>query len=247
MRLQGKVAVITGGAGGLGREIARRFAAEGARVVVIADLDGTAAARTAEELSTPTTEVVARPLDVRDPAQVDALVAETAGAHGSVDVMVNNVGVVAPVKRLHAVSVEDFRRVVDVNLTGTFNGISAAVRVMRDTGGSIINTSSVAGLTAWSHSSAYGAAKAAVIQLTRIAAVEYAPRIRVNCVCPGTMNTAMNDAIPRQAMDGIVTDYPMGRLAEPEEVAPAYVYLASDESAWTTGSVVTVDGGYTAR
>ena len=137
---------------------------------------------------------------------------------------------------------------MDINLYGVFNGMRAAIPLLRRAGaGSIINTASVSGLTAWSHAGAYCASKAAVISLTKVGAVEYASEgIRVNCVCPGAFRTAIFDGLPESSLDQIVARHPIGRFAEVEEITGAYVYLASDEASFVTGAALAVDGGYTA-
>jgi meso-butanediol dehydrogenase / (S,S)-butanediol dehydrogenase / diacetyl reductase len=147
----------------------------------------------------------------------------------------------------HNLATEDWERAFRINLLGAVNGIRAAVPVMRAQGsGSIVLTASVAGLTAWSHAAPYCATKAAVIQLAKVAAVEYArDRIRVNCVCPGTFLSGVHADLPPEAIDAIAARHPLG-LASATDLVGAYSYLASDASRWTTGSALVVDGGYSA-
>ena len=166
-------------------------------------------------------------------------------AFGGLDISVNNAGIVAPSGRIHNVSPEDFRQVLDVNLMGIFNTMKASIIAMRGAGGgSVVNTASVAGFTNWTHNSPYGASKAAVIQLTKIAAAEYAnDQIRVNCVSPGTFVTSFHDDLPAGAMDGVLARHPLGRFGETPEIASAYVYLASDQTSWVTGTNLVFDGG----
>jgi NAD(P)-dependent dehydrogenase (short-subunit alcohol dehydrogenase family) len=241
MRLEAKSVVITGAAGGLGRALAAAFAHEGARLV-LADVDAEALEQAAAEV-----DAVTVTTDVSDPQQVDALVDRAVDAYGRLDVMVNNAGVLSPNARLHNLTVEDWRRSLDVNVIGTFNGIRAAVRAMRPQGGgAIVNTGSVAAITAWAYTGPYGATKAAVVHLTRIAAVEYAKeRIRVNCVCPGSFPSPIHAGVPSEALDAIGARHPLG-LGRAEDVVGAFVYLASDEAGWTTGAALVVDGGYSA-
>jgi NAD(P)-dependent dehydrogenase (short-subunit alcohol dehydrogenase family) len=163
--------------------------------------------------------------------------------------MINNAGVLNANGRVHNLPDEEWHRIIDVNLMGTVHGIRSAVRVMRkqETGGAIVNTASVAGITAWAYAAPYGATKAAVIQLTKIAAVEYArDRIRVNCVCPGTFESNIHKGIPADALATIGSRHPLG-LGKAEDLVAAFLYLAADESRWTTGTAVIVDGGYSAQ
>src|SRR5487761_1735348 len=176
------------------------------------------------------------------------LVAAAVDVYGRLDVMVNNAGVLNPNGRIHNLTDADWRRVIDVNLMGTVHGIRSAVQVMRrqEAGGSIVNTASIAGISAWSHAAPYGATKAAIIQLTKIAALEYArERIRVNCVCPGTFLSNIHTGLPEEALKSIGDRHPLG-LGAASDLVGAFVYLASDEARWTTGSALVVDGGYSA-
>ena len=153
----------------------------------------------------------------------------------------------SPNGRIHNLTTEDWERAFRVNVLGNVHAIRAAVPVMREQkAGSIVLTASVAGLTAWTHASAYGVTKAAVIQLAKVAAVEYArDGIRVNCVCPGTFRSAIHADLPEEAIDAMAAKHPLG-LGAADDLVGAYAYLASDESRWTTGSALVVDGGYAA-
>jgi 3-oxoacyl-[acyl-carrier protein] reductase len=155
--------------------------------------------------------------------------------------------VLSPNGRIHNLSTDDWERAFRVNVLGAVNGIRAAVPVMRQQGsGSIVLTASVAGLTAWSHAAPYCATKAAVIQLAKVAAVEYArDGIRVNCVCPGTFLSAIHEGLPQEAIDAMAVKHPLG-LGAADDLVGAYSYLASDASKWTTGSALVIDGGYSA-
>jgi 3-oxoacyl-[acyl-carrier protein] reductase len=185
--------------------------------------------------------------DVSDFAQVESVVARAVERFGRLDVLISNAGVLSPNGRIHNLSTDDWERAFRINVLGAVNGIRAAVAVMRPQGsGSIVLTASVAGLTAWSHAAPYCATKAAVIQLAKVAAVEYArDGIRVNCVCPGTFLSAIHDGLPQEALDAMAAKHPLG-LGAATDLVGAYSYLASDTSRWTTGSSLVVDGGYAA-
>ena len=185
--------------------------------------------------------------DVSDFAQVESVVTRAVERFGHLDVLINNAGVLSPNGRIHNLTTDDWDRAFRINLLGSVNGIRAAVAVMRpQRSGSIVLTASVAGMTAWSHAAPYCATKAAVIQLAKVAAVEYArDGIRVNCVCPGTFRSAIHDDLPPDALDAIAVRHPLG-LGSANDLVGAYSYLAGDASRWTTGSAIVVDGGYSA-
>lgn len=237
--------VITGALGALGQAIARRLGSEPDVGIVISDLDEAALDQATRGLADGPGQIRAFPADVTDPAQVDALVEFAVETHGTLDVMVNNAGVLGPNARIHNLTPADWDRVLKVNLMGVVHGIQAALRVMRPLrAGSIISTASVAGITAWTHSGPYGASKAAVIHLTRMAALEYArDGIRVNCVCPGSFASTMQRALPEEALEAVAARHPLG-LGTAEDLVGVYAYLAGDDSRWTTGSAIVVDGGY---
>ncbi len=185
--------------------------------------------------------------DVSDVAQVEAVVARAVDRFGRLDVLISNAGVLSPNGRIHNLTTEDWERAFNINVMGAVNGIRAAVPVMRaQRSGSIVLTASVSGLTAWSHAAPYCATKAAVIQLAKVAAVEYArDGIRVNCVCPGTFLSGIHAGLPAEAIETIAAKHPLG-LGAAADLVGAYSYLASDASRWTTGSAIVVDGGYSA-
>jgi meso-butanediol dehydrogenase / (S,S)-butanediol dehydrogenase / diacetyl reductase len=241
MQLNGKITLITGGGGALGLAIARQFVAAGARAVVLADVIQIAVPSDLTGAVDPVT------CDVTAASDIASVIADCVRKHGRLDVLVNNAGVLSQNRRIHGLTHDDWARSFAVNVEGSANGIAAAVPPMRSQGGgSIINTGSVSGLTAWSHTGPYGATKAAAIHLTKIAAVEYAPdRIRVNCVCPGTFPSAIHTQLPEGVLDVIGAKHPLG-LGTAEDVAGAYLYFACDLSKWTTGAVLAVDGGYSA-
>lgn len=245
--LEGKVAVITGGASGIDAATARTFAAAGARVV-LGDIQN--APELVREIGA--TYVAT---DVRDPAAMDALIAHAIEKHGRLDVLFNNAGIEfhGP---LAATEPADHRRMVDINLNGVYYGLQSAIRAMlRNAGprrGSIVNTASVAGLTGCPGLSTYNATKAAVVMLTKNAALEYgAFGIRVNAICPGIIRTPMATASVADMGPGYLEGigrkaHPLGRLGEPEEVATLVRFLASDESSFITGAAIPIDGGMTA-
>ncbi len=185
--------------------------------------------------------------DVGEIAEVEAVVGLAVERFGRLDVLISNAGVLSPNGRIHNLTTEDWERAFRVNVLGAVNGIRAAVPVMRaQQSGSIVLTASVSGLTAWSHAAPYCATKAAVIQLAKVAAVEYArDGIRVNCVCPGTFRSGIHADLPPEAIDAIAAKHPLG-LGTAADLVGAYSYLASDASRWTTGSAIVVDGGYAA-
>ena len=242
-----RVVAITGAGGALGAALSHQFATEPATDLVLSDVSAESLEATVSGLP-PTDEPVQTAVaDVSDFAQVEAVVALAVERLGHLDVLISNAGVLSANGRIHNLETEEWERAFRVNLLGAVNGIRAAVGVMRQQrSGSIVLTASVSGLTAWSHAAPYCATKAAVIQLAKVAAVEYArDGIRVNCVCPGTFRSAIHDDLPPDALDAIASRHPLG-LGLPADLVGAYSYLASDAARWTTGSAIVVDGGYSA-
>ena len=250
-RLDGKVALISGGARGMGESEARLFAQEGAAVVIgdILDTEGEAVAASINEGGGRCRYVH---LDVRDEAEWQAAVAEAVSRFGSLDVLVNNAGIGSSTFQIHEEPVDQWDRTIDVNLKGVFLGTRSAIPAMLDAGrGSIINISSQLGIVGVHYSgAAYQTAKGGVRIFTKAAALQYAPRgIRVNSVHPGPIATDMTRARRDDPdwLEMMLSRIPMGRYGAPEEVANAVLYLASDESSFVTGSEVVVDGGWTAQ
>lgn len=242
-----RVVAITGAGGALGAALAHRFAGEPDTDLVLSDISESSLAATTDGLPGHEDAVEALRADVADPGQVEAVVARATERFGRLDVLISNAGVLSPNSRIHNLATEDWERAFRVNVLGAANGIRAAVPPMRAQGsGSIVLTASVAGLTAWSHAAPYCATKAAVIQLAKVAAVEYArDGIRVNCVCPGTFLSAIHAELPEAAIDAIAARHPLG-LGSAGDLVGAYSYLAGDASRWTTGSALVIDGGYSA-
>ena len=242
--LEGKAVVITGGASGIGRAAALKCAAEGARVVVADVQDGTPVVDAAQPH-----DVRFRRTDVSSSADVEALMRWTAAEHGHLDVLVNAAGVSGGSAATVDYAEADFDRVIAINLKGVFlcmkHGLAEMVRAG---GGAIVNIASILGLVGLPQTPAYSAAKGGVVQLTKVAALEYASHsIRVNCICPGIIDTPMLQGVPAAGREMLLQRQPIGRPGTAEEIAAAVVFLASDASAFTTGAVFAVDGGFTAQ
>jgi 3-oxoacyl-[acyl-carrier protein] reductase len=242
-----RVVAITGAGGALGAAISARLASEQVTDLVLSDVSERSLEATLAALPETSGDVESQLADVSDITQVEAVVARATERFGRLDVLISNAGVLSPNGRIHNLATEDWERAFRINVLGAVNGIKAAVGAMRPQHrGSIVLTASVSGMTAWSHAAPYCATKAAVIQLAKVAAVEYArDGIRVNCVCPGTFRSAIHDGLPDEALDAIAGRHPLG-LGAADDLAGAYSYLASDASRWTTGSALVVDGGYSA-
>lgn len=243
MRLQDKVAVITGAAKGIGAKTAEIFAREGAKVVV-ADFDQEAGEKLTAELRQNGAEAIFVQVDVADVESSKQLIAKAVEAFGKIDILVNNAGITRD-GWLVKMTEEAWDRVIDVNLKGVFNCGKAAAKVMMEQGqGVIINTASVVGLYGNMGQSNYAASKFGVIGLTKTWAKELAPRgVRVNAVAPGYTMTAMMDTVPEKLLTALKEKTPLKRLGEPEDVAYAFLYLASDEAAYVNGEILSVDGG----
>jgi NAD(P)-dependent dehydrogenase (short-subunit alcohol dehydrogenase family) len=254
-RFDGKVAVVTGAAGGIGRATAIRLASEGARIVAVdvnpSELDETlAAVRDAGSEGLPVRA------DVTDAADVERYVAEATTHFGGVDFLFNNAGIEGAYAPLTEYPEETFRRVLDVNVVGVWLGMKYAGPAMRERGGgSIVNVASTAGLGGTPNLIAYGASKHAVIGMTKSAAIELAPETRVNAICPSPIETRMMRSIerganpddPESAREAFAQSMPLGRYGEPEEVAALVAFLFSDDASFISAGIYTVDGGSRAR
>jgi len=253
-RLQGRVAVVTGAAGGIGAATALAMAAEGARVVVADLKDGAATVAAVEAAGG---QAAYLPCDVADAGQVEAMVSAAVERFGALDVLVNDAGISGGSSLAHELDVEVWTRVLAVNLTGTFLCARAAMPHLLASGrGRIVNVASTYGLVGAPLAPAYCASKGGVVNLTRQLAVDYSPHgIRVNAICPGYIDTDMGGyraglgpegaAAANARREAAAALQPIGRQAHADEVARVAVFLSSDESSFMTGSIVTVDGGCT--
>lgn len=245
--LAGAGALVTGAGSGIGRAAALLFAEYGARVAAI-DLDGERAAATAKEIEAAGGEAVSIACDVADEDAVAAAVAAAAEAFGRVSVAFNNAGTFHPAD-VAELDAADWRRVIDVNLTGVFHCLKHELRHMEPAGGgAIVNTASIWGLIGEYQQAAYVASKHAVIGLTKAVALDYATRgVRVNAIAPGVIRTAMTAVVPAEVVDGLLRRQATARWGEPREVAEAAAWLCSEHASLVTGTVLTVDGGFTAH
>lgn len=243
MRLKGRVAIITGGARGIGKETSFLFSREGARVVV-ADFDRKAGEAVAEEIRSRGGEVLFFPVNVAAVEQVREMVSAALKKFGRIDILVNNAGITRDAF-LTKMEVDQWEQVISVNLTGVFNCTKAVAQVMIEQGGGrIINTTSVVGIYGNIGQTNYAAAKAGVIGMTRTWARELGRKgITVNAVAPGFILTEMTARVPEKVLAMMKEKTPLGRLGTPLDVAYAYLFLASDEAAYINGAVLSVDGG----
>ena len=250
-KLQGKVAIITGGASGLGKAIAQRFSAEGAKVV-IADIQEENGQTVVNSL----VDSYFINVDVSNPQAVERMVNETVKHYGKLDILVNNAGIMGKYASTVEITLENWRKVMGINLDGVYFGMKYGIAAMlnADHGGVVINLASVVGMSAFAGIPPYSAAKAGVIQLSKAAAIEYAPSgIRVNAIAPTAIETNMvkeliaNSDDPDTMLEGLQNMNPIPGMPTPEDVAAAALFLASDEANFITGVVLPIDGGYIAR
>lgn len=264
-RVDGKVALVTGAARGIGECSARLLAEAGAKVVVT-DVESALAEQVAQEIRQAGGEAIARRLDVTDEAQWQAIIGETVQTFGGLDIVVNNAGV-ENMNLVESMPFKDWRQVMSVNSDGVFLGVKHAILAMKPgglsgRGGSIINMASICAMIAFTGAGSYSAAKAAITSLTKIAAVECGQNrygIRVNSIHPGVILTdlvraGMEDSVRKgifktaaEAQAAYESMHPIGRLGEPQDIANAVLYLASDASRFMTGSQLVVDGGFIAQ
>lgn len=250
-KLAGRVAIVTAGGSGIGAATARRFAQEGASVVV-ADLSGKRAEEVTAGIRAGGGKAVCIKMDAADPEGVQATIKLVLDTYGRLDVMFNNAGM-AESALLDETSLESWNRVLAVTLTSTFLGMKYCLPIMRQQGkGAIVNTASISGTGGDYGLSSYNAAKAGVINLTRAVALENAKyNIRANCVCPGAINTRAAQILGKDRVDEFrrlqADAHPLGRMGEPEEIASTVLFLASDEASFITGAMIVADGGVTAH
>ncbi len=256
MRLQNRVAIVTGASSGIGRGIALGFAAEGARVVVCDIVEQPKQGRyherqprppTAEQIESQGGDAIFVKTDISDEVQVAELIRTALRAYGQIDILVNNAGIFIPGDSSE-LGVTDWERIIDVNLRAVFLTTRAVLpELRRSQAGRIINVSSVLAF-AGGGGPAYSAAKAGVVNLTRDSALEAASHgVTVNCICPGYIETPIQDYQTQESIQESLARTPLGRLGKPSDIASAAVFLASDEAAWITGVALPVDGGWTAR
>lgn len=254
MKLDGKVALITGGNSGIGEATARLFAQEGA-FVSVASRRADANQRVVDAIAADGGRAIQIVCDVTDPSSAAAAVAGTYAAGGGFDILVNNAGVIYRDKTILDTSLDEWETTLRVNATGTFLMSKAAIPLMVEAGGgAIVNNASYFGLVGGLGTAAYSAAKGAVVLLTKAMALDHARQgIRVNCVCPGSVETPMmrremEEMGGEDAVRHLFEDkHPIGRISQPLEIAHAMLYLASDEAAFVTGAALPIDGGLTAQ
>jgi 3-oxoacyl-[acyl-carrier protein] reductase len=242
-RIEGKNAIVTGSARGIGKAIAEKLAREGANVL-ISDVNIEAAEETAKEIQSLGVKSMAMKVNVVNYNEVEAMVKKVNEEWGSVDILVNNAGITKD-NLILRMTPEDFQLVTDINLKGVFNGVKAAYPVMmKQKSGKIVNIASVIGLMGNVSQANYAASKGGVIALTKSAAKELAKRgVNVNAVAPGYIQTPMTDRLAEQVRNEIMKLIPMAKMGQPEDVAKVVLFLSSSDSDYITGQTITVDGG----
>jgi NAD(P)-dependent dehydrogenase (short-subunit alcohol dehydrogenase family) len=243
LRLSGKVALVTGGSRGIGFATAKILSENGATVIITA--------RNQERLEKSISKIpnsIGIAADIRNSNDVKNVVNKIIEKFGKLDILVNNAGIFPKIKKLHEIDEDEWNEVLDVNLTGQFRFTKEAIPHLQKTSGSIINISSDAGIKAYQgfNADAYSASKAALILLTKCWALEYSKdKIRVNCICPGVVDTDMTKPFLKTQKDKefMNSEHPIGRIGQPDKVGKAVLYFASDDASWITGAVLTVDGG----
>lgn len=250
-KLDGKIALITGGGSGIGRATSLMFASEGAKVAVV-DRAGESARAVFAEITNAGGKAVAVVADVSSAADAERMVAETMGRFGRLDILYNNAGI-GFARRTHLLTEEEWDRTIDVDLKGVFLGCKYALPELMKHGGAILSTASVAGIEGFRQMAAYCAAKAGVILLTKSLAMDYAEHgIRVNCICPGSIETPLYESgfdnlTPERrarAHQMFAAMHLLGRAGEPDEIARVALFLCSQDASFITGQAVVVDGGY---
>ena len=252
MRLAGKCALVTGAASGIGAATAERFAAEGA-AVAIADLNGAGAESHAAAIRAQGGTAVSLVADVGDDASVAAMTDRAWETLGGVDILVNNAAI-PTIGTVETLAADEWDRVIDLDLSSIYRASRAIwPRFVEAGGGTILNTASVAGVIGMAGQHGYSAAKAGVVMLTKCMALDGAAQgIRANCVCPGFVETPMVNEYfdaqddPAASRAAVNAAHPLGRMGQPDEIASAFLYLASDEARWVTGTALVIDGGLTA-
>ncbi|MDH3276761.1 MAG: SDR family oxidoreductase [Nitrosopumilus sp.] len=247
MKLDGKVAIITGGSRGIGFEIAKTFSENGAKVIITSK-NSLQLQNAANKIN----NTIAIPSDIRKEEEVKDVVEKTIERFGKLDILINNAGIFPKIKQLHEISEVEWNEVLDVNLNGVFRFTKFSIPYLQKTSGTIVNVSSDAGLKAYEgfNADAYSASKAALIVLTKCWALEYSKnKIRVNCICPGVVDTDMTKPFLKTEKDRdfMNNDHPLGRIGQPKEIANSVLFLASQDSSWTTGAILAVDGGQSTK
>ena len=244
MKLAGKVAIVTGATQGIGRAGALRFAKEGAKVVC-AGRNATKGEAVVEEIKAMGGEAIFVQTDIKSEADMDKLLKATIDTYGRLDILYNNAGI-AYSEDLFQYDQVKWDELIEVNLRAPYLLCKKALPLLLETKGNILNTSSISGLKAQHRGYAYNASKTALIRITEIMALEFAPKgVRVNAICPGVTKTDILATVAPEQLEQLAMAIPMGRLGEPEEIAAAAVFMVSDDASYMTGQALAIDGGYT--